>query len=501
MKRLVFKILFILIILTPLWSFFVWWFWPSSILNGLVIDKNERSLSNQSQASHWILNNEKTNHNNGESYDPAGEERNEIPSIADFSSQQLDSLSDELEMLYFVQVSGSQPLETFVDSLNSNDSLDKMAVLSEKEISLMLKMKGKAKLVLAEYNTLLNPESAESRLQLEEIFQLEFSGWVGKYFNDLSAPNPEIPDWLKENYASFTGEEYAFPESKGLILCHSSGKVLVLEEEVSMLNALPMIHTDMDGMENYELPNFVGYPFWFDINEAQNEEDIISSYKLQTNKKGDSILNRHGIPNKFPAVIGPQKGAFNYYFCGDFADNPVLEKLSYFKGVSLISRLLYVVADESDRKAFFWNFYKPLMRNIFNNFKNQESLEVNSDSISFYEAVDSLNAEQDSLNVQDATMGEVVDSNQVREKEVESPTVRNASGDVKAWRIVIASLKSQEGTEKYLKQLNNPEISAVWVGFLETNRIAFGPYLDIREAQLKYQQILQTYPEAWMIKF
>ena len=171
----------------------------------------------------------------------------------------------------------------------------------------------------------------------------------------------------------------------------------LLEDEESMLNALPMIHTDMEGMEKYELPNFVGYPFWFDINTAQNEEDVISTFKLQTNRKGDSILNSHGIPSKFPAVIGPQNGAFNYYFCGDFADNPVLEKLSYFKGISLISRLLYVVADESDRKAFFWNFYKPLMENIIKDYQNQENSELNSDSISFADPLDSINIEPDTV--------------------------------------------------------------------------------------------------------
>ena len=79
------------------------------------------------------------------------------------------------------------------------------------------------------------------------------------------------------------------------------------------------------------------------------------------------------------------------------------------------------------------------------------------------------------------------DTNQamIEDELPENTRVRNLSGDTQAWRIVIASLKSQEGTERYLKKLNNPEISAIWVGFLETNRITFGPFMDLDQAQVK----------------
>lgn len=501
MKRLVFKIVFLFIVLTPLWSFLIWWFWPSSILNGLVIDKNNRSTNNQSQGTHWILNNEKTKRNANEAYDPSGEELKEIQSIADYSLEDLDSLSDDLEMIYYVEVSGSAPMELGTDSIGFMDSVSENSALSDKEIDLMLKMKEKGKLVLAEYNALLNPSTLDAKRRLEEIFQLNFTGWVGKYFNDLSAANSDIPEWIKERYTVFTSEEYAYPETEGIILCHQSGKVLVLEMGESLLNSLPMINSDLENMEKFELPNFVAYPFWFDINEAVNEEDVISTFKLQTNRKGDSILHRHGIPNKFPAIIGPQTGKFNYYFCGDFADNPVLEKLSYFKGIGLISRLLYVVADESDRKAFFWNFYKPLMLNILKDYKSPQSTEEDVDSLYNNVVTDSSAINIDSTGLISDSV-EVLPGNDLEQEVVEgaSPIAKTPSNTM-GWRIVIASLKSQKGTEKYLAQLNNPEISAVWVGYLETNRISFGPFPVLGEAQSKYQEVLQSYPEAWMIKF
>lgn len=503
MRRLVFKILFLFIVLIPLWSFLIWWFWPATVLNGLVIDKNDRSLSNQSQGTHWILNNEKTQRNSNEGFDPSGEEAIEIPSIAEYSEEEIDSLSNDLDMIYFVEVSGSAPIEITPDSIIRIDSADEKSTLSASEIDLLLRMKDKGKLVLAEYNALLNPSTEESKNKLEDIFQLKFTGWVGKYFKDLSATNFEIPEWIKERYAVFTGEEYAFPEKEGIILCHKSGKVLVLEMDESLLNSLPMIHTDTENMERYELPNFVAFPFWFDINEALNENDVISTFKLQTNKKGDSILHKYGVPNKFPAIIGAQTGSFNYYFCGDFADNPVLEKLSFFKGIGLISRLLYVVADESDRKAFFWNFYRPLMLNILKGYRSPPSNDEILDSIySEEQPIDSSTLMVDSsANSAELTEDTTIDSESEENLEIETKAIDNLPSSTIGWRIVIASLKSQKGKDKYLAKLNNPEISAVWVDYLETNRINFGPFENLGEAQLKYQEVLRRFPEAWMIKF
>lgn len=504
MKRIVFKIVFLFIVLIPLWSFLIWWFWPSTNFNGLVIDKNPRTISNQSQASHWIFNNQKVKKIDGESYSPDGEDLTGLSDIKNYSQEKIDSVAKELEMIYYVEVSGSAPMEMLLDSIvfDTLYGLQESSALGQKEIQLLEGMKKNGKLVLAEYNALLNPTNLESKERLEEIFQLNFTGWVGKYFRNLSSTNSEIPEWIKERYEAFTQQEYAFPETEGVILCHQNGKVLVLELDESLVNALPTIHSDSENMERYELPNFVSYPFWFDINAAVNEEDVISSFKLQTNKKGDSILSHHGIANKFPAIIGPREGSFNYYFCGDFADNPVLEKLSYFKGIEFISRLLYVVGDESDRKAFFWNFYRPLMTNILKDYHDPSRLEESVDSIGQEDMLSDDSSMIDSTVVKTDNKESAfeIDSNSAEPETISQPTVIMSSHS-EGWRIVIASLKSKEGTERYLRKLNNPEISAVWVDFLETNRICFGPFSDLGEAHNKYQEVLRTYPEAWMIKF
>tara|TARA_R110002072_G_scaffold9144_9_gene44937 strand:+ start:419 stop:1810 length:1392 start_codon:yes stop_codon:yes gene_type:complete len=463
------------------------------------MDKSDGSFQDQRQASHWIFNNEKIkNENLG---NPTNQELDsEFSNLDQLKAEQIDSLAEELEMIYYVEVSDKVPHQFSQDTLNSLDS-SQSSSLSLGDIRLLKKMKGDSKLLIAEFNALLNPISDGSKRELENIFQLNFKGWIGKYFENISATNPEIPLWIKEAYKEFWNEEYAFPDNEGVILCHQSGKIVVLELGESLINALPMVHADLSNMEKYQLPNFAAFPFWFDINEAQNEEDVIATFKIQTNKKGDSILHKHGIPNKFPAIIGPSNSSFNYYFCGDFADNPVLKRLSYFKGVGLISRLLYTVGDKSDRKAFFWNFYRPLMINILDQYRNQEENINDLDSLN---AVDSIPPVLDDYQNRDSLMedSEELDSlNNISNDELEQDYPARVENNGQGWRIVIASLKSEEGTKRYLKELNNPQISAVWVDFLETNRITFGPFSNLGEAQIKYQEVLSAFPEAWMIKF
>lgn len=56
-----------------------------------------------------------------------------------------------------------------------------------------------------------------------------------------------------------------------------------------------------------------------------------------------------------------------YYFCADFCDNPVSLTPSYFAGSDLVSKAFYEV-DYSNRAEFFYEFYKPLVTSILNQY-------------------------------------------------------------------------------------------------------------------------------------
>jgi len=104
--------------------------------------------------------------------------------------------------------------------------------------------------------------------------------------------------------------------------------------------------------------------------EIGPELEALAYYHVPTTPYGDSLLLSYKIPYFFPAVIRrkvtKQKAAF-YYFAGDFCDNPISMKRSYFRGITKISAFYYDETDNGDRQTFFWRYYLPLLDVILKN--------------------------------------------------------------------------------------------------------------------------------------
>lgn len=549
MNKLTYKIIFLVIVLTPLWSFLTWFFWPSQEMSALIIDKTVLDTDRNGHRSfNWILTHEKNYKKSGDPYHygkdyfgffPEEESELRIKDLEGYKEDRLDSLANFLDMAYYVDAKGV----VLGDTTELVDSTEKSVLLyggvTENDSKLLEKLYSNGKLVLAEYNTLGYPTSPKVRLELEELFELKFSGWIGRYFSSLKREgNKEIPEWVFEKYLLHTGEEYSYSDVSGIILVHEEGKVVVLENGTHLNVPVPSITTSNTYTRKLDLPDFIKYPSWFDINSSLKEENIISSFKIHTNTTGDSILESFGLSNRFPAVIGDSDKGLHYYFCGDFANNPVQNRLAYFKGIKFFSRLFYNSTDVSSCKNFFWNYYYPLVSNIISDYKEgpvlvsedeilpNDNASINADSLSedslgAYSGEDELlgSTQTESENVIVEKIINLIQDNIGRYRVggrrmegadyIASSNTHNSSAlsigepdeNNKQWRVVIASLQSKSGTERYIEQLNDSEISVMYIDYLNTHRITFGPFENLGDSQSKLQQIQQTYPEAWMIKF
>jgi hypothetical protein len=80
-------------------------------------------------------------------------------------------------------------------------------------------------------------------------------------------------------------------------------------------------------------------------------------------------LADNNIPSQFPAIIEHYRNDYKfYYFCGDFADNPISQGGSYFKGISLFRKLFYNDDIAAERVSFFWEFYRPMINKILDDY-------------------------------------------------------------------------------------------------------------------------------------
>ncbi|RYG40898.1 MAG: hypothetical protein EOO01_26345 [Chitinophagaceae bacterium] len=376
MKRKRILILIILVVLLPLWMWLAWLLTPRKKMVMGIIDKTEITTSGQEHVSlTWILNHERFTKTSKDPYRvsqdyfgffPLEKEAFRLKGLERFNPQQLEQLSNDCSAAYFTDTYGVFSNEWYTGKNITERSGIVYGGMSIEDIRFLTKMKEKHKLIITEFNSIGSPTAPEIRQQFESLFDMKWSGWIGRYFETFDTTlNKELPRWLINNYLAQNNNQWPFTKP-GVALVSDKDEVVILEEKTHLENALPHIVTSSKAQSEYGLPANIKYSFWFDVvmpDTAINE--VAATFKLDVNAAGQQLLAKRGIPTSFPAVIQHKGSDYQfYYFCADFCDNPVSLTSSYFKGISFFSFLFYNESDAMERKSFFWKYYKPLVSAI-----------------------------------------------------------------------------------------------------------------------------------------
>lgn len=379
MKYLGRKIIFFIIILIPFWSFLVWFFYPKTELPGLILDKTVLETSGVEHRSfNWITTNRKFVKPDGSQYEisedyygffPVNRPEYVVKDLTVFNNADIDSMARDMEYVYYTDAYGIYTNEwVYGRDINERSRLV-YGGLSLQSYKLFEKMYRNRKLTLTEFNNLASPTPLQLRFRMQRLLELDFTGWTGRYYHSLDTLlNPDIPGWMKRLHRYYYNRPFAYPDVPGIVFVHETERIFVLQIEKDILHELPIINTGKTLMDQYDLPEFIRYPYWFDVCFAKDTSDVFSTYKIHTTERGDSILGSHDLPNEFPAIIGDRQEQLRWYFCGDWADSPTPFGLSYFKGVQYMRKFFYNNRDELDRKKFFWEYYEPLVSGIFKDY-------------------------------------------------------------------------------------------------------------------------------------
>jgi len=376
------KLLFYLVIGLPLWMFLTWFFWPKTKLVIAIVDKTVLFESGQEHASlTWVLRNNKFSKTSKDLYKidrdyfgffPSENKKYNIKGLEKASDENLEKLSQQADMTYITDTYGIYSKEWFLGKNITERQRLLYGGLSNQDMLFLKKMKQKKKLIITEFNTFATPTPGAIAKDFEQTFKVKWTGWVGKYFDSFdTVKNKELPKWLIANYKAQNNNEWPF-KRPGVAFVNKNDKVVVLEY-INHLNAeAPYILTRKEEREHYDVPKSIKYPFWFDVIQTSRYNKIISFYDLEANSEGLKILADNNIPSQFPAVIEHNRDDYKfYYFCGDFADNPISQTTSYFKGVSYFRKLFYNNDIAAERASFFWEFYKPMLTNILRNYNKE----------------------------------------------------------------------------------------------------------------------------------
>lgn len=362
----------------PFWMWVAWLSTSKKKLIAIIVDKTvEKPIAEQHTSFTWVLNNDRFSktktslYNNTRDYFgffPLENEKFRIKGLERFSSEMLNKLSNDADMVYFTDTYGVYKNEWYQKNKKADNGI-LYGGMSEQDIELLRLMKSKHKLIVSEFNTIGTPTSENIREDFENLFGLKWTGWIGCYFSSLDPQiNSELPGWVVNNYKKSHQDQWPF-HNAGIVFINTSQSLVVLEEGRDLTEALPMIQTNDINQKKFDLPAETSYPFWFDVMQYDSAlNQPISEFNLSLNDSGKKILKQNNIPFSFPAVLRHKNKDYQfYYFSGNFCDNPVSMSSSYFKGISFLKRIFYTNED-ADRRSFFWNFYLPLMSHITNNY-------------------------------------------------------------------------------------------------------------------------------------
>jgi hypothetical protein len=371
------SILLFALLSIPFWMWLSWLLTSKKKLVAIIVDKTvEKPVGEQHASFTWVLNHDRfsktktslyKNNRDYFGFFPLENEKFRVKGLERFSTDFLDKLSNDADMVYFTDTYGVYKNDWYQNNKEGQGIL--YGGMSDQDIQLLQMMKSKHKLIVSEFNTIGSPTSEKVRTDFENLFGLKWTGWIGCYFVSLDPSiNADLPQWIVNNYKRNYHTQWLF-HNAGIVFLNTSGSLVVLEEGKDLTEALPVIQTSEANQKIYELPSESGYAFWFDVMQYDNSlNHVVSEFKIKTNPTGQKILDQNNIPQNFPAILTHKNKDYQfYYFSGNFCDNPVSMSSSYFKGISFFKRLFYTNED-ADRRSFFWNFYLPLMSHITNDY-------------------------------------------------------------------------------------------------------------------------------------
>jgi hypothetical protein len=367
--------LYLLLIGVPLLSFLVWYFTPNKDFQVLILDKTVRDQTYQEHHGiFWVLNHLKYQKKDGSMYrsdqDYLGFFPNGKPDYGvskDLKGQSEDKLRTLVKSQDLIYVADTYGVYESDFSEEDQDEFSKKIYggLDVAEIQMLRIAKEEGKVVIAEYNTMASPTPKQIRTEFENLMGVKWTGWIGRYFDELDTlATEDLPRWMIRQYREQHGAwDLAGP---GLIFVKDTGEIEALLFETDYQNKIPVIRSQKVNKHGIRLPELVPYPDWFDVVLIERDYQVISYYDINPTVKGMERLRSMGLPRFFPAAVFRKltKGS-QYYFAGDFSDMRGNLGSPQFKGLPILWRGLHVVADYTDRKSFFWNYYYPLLDQIF----------------------------------------------------------------------------------------------------------------------------------------
>nr|WP_106784098.1 hypothetical protein [Lysinibacillus timonensis] len=369
MKRIYLGVITVLIIaIVPI---ILWHLTPSKQLNFAIIDK---TVPNETYREHlgltWALNYLKYEHQNGQ-YIVNQDYFGTIPDVKNKSVEEKSLPTDysDYDVIYLADTYGVYEDDFKEESERFGARTERVfGGLEATEWNNIMKrlLSDEKSLFIAEYNSIASPTPPDVREAVLDYLEMDWNGWVGRYFDELNfEKNLEIPQWVVDEF----GDEWNY-EGGGFILVNDfTYEVVVLELNKHVSDEGIRLKFTDKGKEFFGLTSSPNYNYWFDIVTPYDESNVLADYDWNLTDEGEKLLDEHGIPVSFSAIISNErKNATTYYFAGDYNDVNNVPKFYRFKGM----QFFYQIGQKFSSDAFYWTTYIPMLQKILEKYENRE---------------------------------------------------------------------------------------------------------------------------------
>lgn len=371
-------IILVILVLIPLISRLIWGFNSGKPLNIMILNKTVLSLERKEQrALFWFLIHDKYTKPDGKVYNmnkdyfgfhPLRPEKTRKYVVNRVKLSEIDKLAGDYDLAYFADTYGVFFNEWYRGrNINDKGTLIEGG-LNNNDYLFVKKMYELKKLIIAEYNFLAVPTDDLVRRRAEELLGIQWSGWIGKYFNNLNIErNKTFPIWIVDLYNSKNESDWDF-KGDGIVLVNEITKdVIVLEADKHLEFPVPEIQTTNYGKSKFKVPENVNFLQWFEISYSE-KNNAIAEFKIHINVEGKPLLDKYNLPSRFPAVIESGNDSPFYYFTGDFTEYPVKMFTAKLAGINLLKGLFYNNKPDNQSK-FYWTYYQPMLSEILEGYR------------------------------------------------------------------------------------------------------------------------------------
>lgn len=352
--------------------FFIWYSYPQVPLSVTVIDKTVAADYREHRSLfwlmlHWKINNPRT----GTYYDSQRDYYGFFPDDSTYSLPPALDLKGK-DLLYITDTYGVfqypvdiEEYERILPERHIPITLQ-YGGLNEAELNEIIRFDSSGGTLIAEFNTIQDPQMRNTDLlhRMEGLFGVRNTGMLGRYYDDLSV----APKWIKSAFEEQQNKDWNF-SGEGIIITlerrryYDYPRVVVLDGSDLEYSPVFIRSTDHWSVRNAERE--VPYFYFFEILDVDSSASVAAYFDLHCTSSGKEKLIRDSIPLSFPAVVYSDNGATKFYFAGDFADNDVEMFLTRYWNVELILGKAFSFYYITDQTRFFWRFYLPMMREIF----------------------------------------------------------------------------------------------------------------------------------------